>query len=241
MNPIPESWQKVIDVFAGGDAAWQPPERIATALRAPVEETTDLLADLHVAGLLDVWERDDGLVVALSPLGATRAKLRIVEQGPRQTPTWGRLGDPLPPVPRARGVASSTRGASLDLLADPRSGKPDENRGRHDAPSLLIGLGTTPWPNPSEIVAPICPICGSKRLPSHAYCLYCDRWGGDLAEPDRSNPDPPARKPRANPPRDVSADERASRAARKAKRQQRMSRRIRESSKSHPKRNNTKP
>jgi hypothetical protein len=240
MNPIPETWQKLIAVFAGGDPAWQPPDRIAAALGEPVEETTDLLADLHVAGLLDVWERDDGLVVALSPLGATHAKLRIVELGPRGTPTWGRVGDPLPPVPRARGVASSASGASLDLLADPRSGKPRVDRSRNDAPSLLIGLGTTPWPNSSEVAAPICPICGSKRLPSHAYCLYCDRWGGDAAESDRSNPDQPLKRPRATTPRDLSADERASRAARKAKRQQRMSRRIREATKSHPNRNNTK-
>jgi len=234
MNPIPQSWHNLMDVFAGGDAAWRAPEQIAEALGDPIDETNDLLADLHVAGLLDVWERDEGIVVALSPLGASVARLRIVEQGPRETPTWGRIGDPPPPVPRARGVAASGKGADFDLLADPRPARPRGERGRHDTPSLLIGLGTTPWPSASEATAAVCPICGSKRLPSHAYCLYCDRWGGDPAEPDRSHPDSHARSAPPARSRDLSASERASRAARKAKRQQRMAQRIREARKSDP-------
>src|SRR5690349_3412116 len=99
MNPIPEFWQKLVHILNGCDAAWQTPEQIAAAMEEPVDEATDLLATLHVEGLVDIWERDDGIVVALSPLGASVAKLRIVERGPRETPTWGRLGDPLPPLP----------------------------------------------------------------------------------------------------------------------------------------------
>ncbi len=232
MNVLPESWPSLVNLFAGGETVWRTPSQIAEALRAGEEETTDLLASLHVDGLLDVWERDSGPVVTLSPLGASIANLKIVEHGRLETPRWGRIGDPHPPVPRARCVAATARGGILDTLADRYPTQKLLTNDARPAPSLLIGLGKTPWPTSSPNSFSLCPVCGSRRLPSHAYCLWCDRWGGDLSDADRSQPQPNAKRTNTNPPRDTSCEDKAARANRKAKRQQRMSQRLRDAQQS---------
>jgi hypothetical protein len=57
------------------------------------------------------------------------------------------------------------------------AGRPDD----WPLPSLLLGVGLTPWPGPGQEHdhETTCPVCGSRRLGPHMYCLYCDRWGLD--------------------------------------------------------------
>ena len=145
MTQLPESWQALVKALAESDVAWQTPEQVAAATGGDTEETTDLLASLHVAGLIDVWERPEGPVITLSPWGASVARLTIVERGLDQSPRWGPIGDPLPPLPRARGVSRTSRGANLDALTDPKPLPPSADlKSGKVAPSLLIGLGFDP-------------------------------------------------------------------------------------------------
>jgi hypothetical protein len=60
------------------------------------------------------------------------------------------------------------------------------------APTLLVGLGLTPWPGPGVGSQPNrpCPACGSGRLEPSMYCLYCDRWGLDHRLLDGPPPKP---------------------------------------------------
>jgi hypothetical protein len=229
MTQLPEAWQVLVKLLAESDAAWQTPEQVAAALGGDFEETTDVLASLHVAGLLDVWERQEGPVVTLSPWGASVARLKIVERGLDQSPRWGRVGDPTPPLPRARGVSRSIRGASLDAVVDPRplpnSSDRESGKTAPGPPSLLIGLGSTPWPGASQGEISHCPVCGCRRLPPHAYCLWCDRWGGD--RPDSPRPEPILTVKNVAPTTRGLADEQSARAARKAKQRRRMAERVR--------------
>lgn len=227
MTQLPESWHDLVNSLADGGAAWRTPEQIAAAIGGEIEETTDLLASLDAAGLVDVWERDDGPVVTLSPLGASVAKLKIIEYGPDETPRWVRIGDPLPPLPRARGVAANARAAMLDDLVDPKSPRDAGDRASNE-PTLLIGLGTTPWPTATRESTPVCPVCGNRRLPTHAYCLWCDRWGGETTDREKPCRNSPAKVPGSPPTRDRAAEELAARAARKAKQRLRMSERVRQ-------------
>ncbi len=182
---------RVLKAVAGGPLAWSTPREVAEALGDGVEQTTDTLASLNVAGWVDVWEREEGLVVTLSALAAERLGLRLVEYGRLELPRWVSLNDHEPYPMRARRVLSGTRSAELEFLFDPYP-SPDEaaeaaeaiaSDGKLDRrPTLIVGQGLTPWPGPEEGRDRSCPACGDAYLPTHAYCLHCDRSGRDLPE-----------------------------------------------------------
>jgi hypothetical protein len=233
MVELSDAWRVVLNALVEAAVAWQSPEEIAGTIECGIEETTDLLCDLDLAGWIEVWDGASGPLVTLSPLGAERMGVRLVEIGPDATPRWAPVSDPEPPAPPSTHVCASGRAASLDFVADsapepvemaarseraaavfravaelrvhvlPRSpnvaGHPDD----WPLPSLLLGVGLTPWPGPGQEPdrEATCPVCGSRRLGPHMYCLYCDRWGLDcllMANPGRKA----ASRPRFTPVHD---------------------------------------
>ncbi len=189
-----------------------------------VEEVTDLLVDLDVAGWVDVWDRDPVPLVTLLALAAERLHVHLVEEGGDEVPRWARAGDPPPPRPRAKHVCAAEGAAALDFVPD-RLATPDvaaEQAEEADAlastlpdgcaravkvddlpwPTLLVGLGLTPWPGPDRDPCASCPACGSRRLEPHEYCLCCDRWGMDWKlRLDPASSAPRGRGRRPSPPR----------------------------------------
>ncbi|MFO0952759.1 MAG: hypothetical protein U0835_16745 [Isosphaeraceae bacterium] len=230
----------VIDAMAGGPGSWRTPAELASQVGRSVDETSDILCDLDLAGWVQVLEREAGLFVALSPLGAERLGLRLVEVGASGLHRWVGLGDPEPPSPRSKNLCAGERAATLGFVVDPCPSPPEsaeraeraeravafaarlENaagparpsgatagQGDPPAPSVLVGVGLTPWPGPNESPEPggVCPACGSRKLRAHMYCLCCDRWGLDGPPPtdgglartpefrrSRPAPDPAAEK-----------------------------------------------
>ncbi len=207
--------REVLDAVRGGPLAWRSPAEIAVALGWDLERTCDELAELHVAGWIEVWERDDGLVVTLSALAAERLGARLVENGRDDDPCWMAIGDPEPRPPRGRNVCRNEKCADFEFLMDPHP-PPDlaaelselevaserETAGpRLPVPTLLVGIGLTPWPGPEQGRSSPCPACGSAPLTPDAYCLRCDRWGRDGTLPEPPAPGPRPNRPRSSRPR----------------------------------------
>jgi len=196
---LPECWSAALEALLTAPVAWRTPAQVAGALGRGVEEATDLLCELDLAGWVAVWESPDGPVVTLSALAAARLSARLVEVGAAATPRWARAGDPDPPPVRPRHVCKNGRAASLEFVPDPEP--PPEvalarvcdppRKPRDDPPlttpraddrprpSAFLGLGLTPWPGPPRKPLGACPACGGRPLRPHVYCLYCDRWGLD--------------------------------------------------------------
>jgi len=251
MADLPETGIAVLNALIGAPLAWQTPAQVAASLGCELEPTLDLLCDLDVAGWLDVWEDQNGPSITLSPLAAERLSVRIVEVGPGETPRWAGSGDPDPPSLRSRSVLHTERGATLDYVVDPMSAAdflslqdppdaadavPQEgSRGTsrylyEPWPTVLIGLGLTPWPGPGEFSKAECPACSGRTFRHSMYCLYCDRWGRDrpnVATPPTTRSKPtPSRENRA--PECAKEDEQAQlerqRARRKSKRRRKHER-----------------
>lgn len=216
MADLPETGIAVMNALIGAPLAWQAPAQLATALGRDLEETLDLLCDLDVSGWVDVWEDQDGPLITLSPLAAERLCVRIVEVGPSETPRWAGSGDPDPPALRSRSVCKTDRGAGLDYVIDPTSSvdflsheDPDESAATtareqsragsrlfHESwPTILIGMGLTPWPGPTVPLKSLCPACAGRILRTCMYCLYCDRWGRDRPAAAVQRDKTPARPP----------------------------------------------
>ena len=161
--------------------------------------TIDALAAMDVAGLIAVWERPEGSLMTLSALAAEPARApagRVRPEagplGPRTTTARARRrGRRDPSWPRGRPWRSSSTTipgpdveAELRATAEPprrplRHHPPRRRSGEPPRPTLLIGLGLTPWPGPAAARADRCPACGAPRCRPTAYCLCCDRWGLD--------------------------------------------------------------
>jgi hypothetical protein len=254
MVELSESGRTFLEALIAGPAAWREVGTIADALGLGVDDTMDALCDLDVDGWLEVRDGEDGPLVSLSPLGASRLGVRLVESGVAETPRWARSGDPEPPPPRPRNVCAGERGATLEFVNDPMP-RPDlaaelaertavavakaerpaaaESPARPDAlpfPSVLLGVGLTPWPGPGQApdMSGICPACGGRKLRPHVYCLCCDRWGldrGSLAS-DPGEPLAPTPPTRPRPAPDPLIERlqherfRAHRKARRLKRRQ---------------------
>jgi hypothetical protein len=74
--PLAPKWASVLRVIAM-EAPWRrTPEAIARQIGQDRESLTDILADMHVAGLLDVLEEPDGIVVSPSRAGYARLRGR---------------------------------------------------------------------------------------------------------------------------------------------------------------------
>jgi hypothetical protein len=204
MIEIPENWKKVLDFLVQAPVAWQSATDIARTLLWDVEETTDLLSDMDVAGWVSVWVIEPEPVVTLSALAAYHYHVVLVEIGPKEQPRWSLLGEPDPVPPRAKNVASCDHHARQDKILDP-SPSPDlvleqseiqAERAAHyrrrlaatcrvedlPLPCHLLGQNRTAWPGPTQSNDPKpqrCPVCAGRPLLPHVYCLYCNRWGLD--------------------------------------------------------------
>ncbi len=78
MSEAPQSWHTVLEAIESGLSVWTNPAELAARLGSDLDETTDVLAALDIAGLILVREPDsfDGPVVALAPRGAERLIVR---------------------------------------------------------------------------------------------------------------------------------------------------------------------
>jgi hypothetical protein len=203
MVEIPENWKSVLDFLVEAPVAWQSIAQIARALVWGVEETTDLLSDMDVAGWISVWVLEPEPLITLSTLAAYHYQVVLVELGPEEFPRWSLAGEPDPIPPRAKNVASCEYHARQDKLLDPGPA-PDlameqaEIQARRAAryrrhlaetcceaddlplPCHLLGQSLTPWPGPPRADgSALCPVCAGRPLLPHVYCLYCNRWGLD--------------------------------------------------------------
>jgi hypothetical protein len=220
MGDLPDNWLLVIKVLLDSPVAWRKPAEIAAALGQGEEETTDLLCEIDLAGWLVIWDVGEGPVVTLSALAAARLGVRLVEVGSGQTPRWARAGDPDPPSLRSKNVCANERAASFEFVVD-EAPPPDltaelservealqavssaqRRAGELPTPTLLLGLGLTPWPGPRLPSVCVCPACGDRTLLSYMYCLYCDRWG--LDRPAAGGAEVLPVNPRVRPPRPES-------------------------------------
>jgi DNA-binding MarR family transcriptional regulator len=69
MNFSSDTWPAVLETLMQAADAWRTPAEIAADLGWDPDRTTDILADLHVAGLVEVWERCDDVTVAITDRG----------------------------------------------------------------------------------------------------------------------------------------------------------------------------
>lgn len=239
---------QLINAVVDAPSAWETPLQLALALGWTLEATLDVIADLDAAGWLDAWELAEGPVVTLSVAASNRLGVRLVEVGADETPRWARAGDLEPAGRRAAAVFRSERMAGLDLVADDRPSAEEalirQEEAEQDAltpraggrsnraempvprPTLLVGTGLTPWPGPAEVAGSTCPACQSVPLPSHAYCLRCDRSGRDA---DPAEPVVTATSDQLDPTRSVPRGETAPRVGsrRERERQRRRDKRKR--------------
>lgn len=233
---IPLSWQQVLGAVVSGPVAWRTPAEVATASGRCVEETTDLLAELDLAGWVQVWDLEEGPAVTLSPLAAARLLLRLVEGGLDQHPRWSRVGEAPPRAIRGSAATRRTPGDALAGALDQHPGPllsaiHNERAAALDdpaalahgqpppRPTLLIGHGLSPWPGPARANRPPCPACGGNPLKPYMYCLCCDGWGRDR----RTSPSAPTRP--QGPPADARAtDPRRAHDDRKRRRSRRRDR-----------------
>jgi hypothetical protein len=255
MVELPETWKAIVDVLLRATVAWQTSARIAEALGRDVEETTDLLSQMDEAGWITVWDADPEPFLILSALAAERLHVHLVEVGPNETPRWARIGDPLPPSPKARNVPWMKQAAALDLVPASRPSPEVEairseqverrailRAGAHvprdpiaslPPPRLFRGEGLTPWPGPGQKGPSPCPACGGQPLRRHEYCLYCDRWGLDALLPSvppprvrrTCGPSGPVSRPQARAREEQTQAERE-RLQRKARRRAKLEARI---------------
>jgi hypothetical protein len=152
---------------------------LAEKVSAGYEQVQDTLLGLDVEGFIEFWEREEGLAFTLSPLGAERLDMRLVEVDDDRS-MWILRGDPDPPLPRAKGVMRQD--VTLDFFEDvtPQTKAPAWVGKRLFDPTglpyptiFLTKNGHTPHQGGT------CDSCGGEPLQEYMYCLKCDRWGLD--------------------------------------------------------------
>jgi hypothetical protein len=226
MPDLTEDGRRILQAVCRGERAWRTPVAVAQELGRELGPTLDAMAELHLEGWLDVWERPEDLVVTLSARAARLLGVRLVERGRRSLPRWAGRRDPEPRRRAGPGRAGDEPAGDVTWAGDPsptaeeaviaRESATDRGTRGRSRPSLLIGLNLCPWPGPGQRApgAP-CPGCRGARLPADRYCLCCDRCGADAE-------DVASRRQRRTPPRQ---DRAATEARRNAERSRRRSRR----------------
>jgi hypothetical protein len=191
--------QHLLNAIVAGPLGWQTPQQLATRLGLELDQTADLIADLNSLGWLDPWETERELYVTLSPRAAERLNVHLVQIGRSEVMRWRSWDEPEPPQPRST-ARSAGRADALDLIADPTPGPEAQAMAAERAerltvvsedpadskwmetlprPTILLGLGLSPWPGPRRSPAKVCPGCSSIPISETSYCLVCDRWGLD--------------------------------------------------------------
>lgn len=206
MAELPDIGLPIFKALCDAPLAWRTPAELASAVGLDLEATLDLLSELDETGWIAVWEVEEGPLVTLSALAAERLQVRIVEVGLGQKPRWALLGEPDPPSQRSRSVFLSDHPALAQLATSPdlppdeaveRGEGPDRRPAGSKAPvgkeifprpTILVGLGLSPWPSPTVEIQTPCPACGGRVLQPRMYCIYCDRSGTDLPPRDGATP-----------------------------------------------------
>jgi hypothetical protein len=241
MFEITDPGRDLLRAIVSAPLGWQTPVEISALLGLDLDRTSEALADLDAGGWLASWETERALYVTLTPHAAERLRVRLVQVGRSEVMRWRSLDEPEPPAPHVSTV-SSGRADFLDLIADPAPGPEAEAIGAEHAqrlaatkaaeggeawlallprPTILLGLGLTPWPGPRPAAGRPCPGCNARELSMRSYCLVCDRWGLDhLLVAARGRAFRPAgpRRSTPNEPRDVAGQATAAKASRKARR-----------------------
>lgn len=76
LSMLPRNWMGVLEVVAMEPPWRRTPQALARQIGRDRESLTDMLADMHVAGLLEVEERPDGIFVTASRAGIARLRAR---------------------------------------------------------------------------------------------------------------------------------------------------------------------
>ena len=79
-DEIPEAWRKALFAITA--------YRIAFLGLCRLPGGAEILDELIEAGLVAIWDRDDGRFLTLTPLGAERLGVEIDERGPLNDPRW---------------------------------------------------------------------------------------------------------------------------------------------------------
>ncbi len=201
---------QILKALAEASVAWQSPDQLASTLGWKRSRVADRLVDLEDRGLVETWDLEEDLYTVLTPLGAQRMGVRLVEGGTETPLYWEPIASPEPRPARARLTCCKAASADGAFVVDPnpsaeamaehhewtaasqRVNDPD----RLPRPTQLVGLSQVGWPGPSQVEPhQPCPVCQDRPLSLSSYCLYCDRWGADailqkLTGPASPDPDP---------------------------------------------------
>jgi hypothetical protein len=187
----------------GALPAWTTPAALAERLDLdPLEDSIgDALTDAEAERLIQTWDGPSGPSIALTPLGAARAGLRLTDDGER----WMSLNEPLqairctpePGSEHASTLAGKEWGhngyldsfpdpavvdvAFAEMQADTLPLEPDHGRSHPffhfwAKPVHLLG-STVIWR--AAFGEKICSGCGGLPLAADFYCIRCDRAGLD--------------------------------------------------------------
>ncbi len=77
MNALTEQSRRLLEMLQDGTLSSNTPAEVARKLGWDVEQTTDLLADLHVAGWIVVHEFADRITVSLSSHAVERFEATV--------------------------------------------------------------------------------------------------------------------------------------------------------------------
>jgi hypothetical protein len=134
-------WHRIARAITEGPTAWHTPRQLAVQLRLDVEQLTDELADMDLAGWLAVWERPDDVAVTLSPLTAARFRVRLAT-GRHGGSRWIAAGGTERPPEQARGglyrqhepLRDAGRGLKPKSIWSHAWGTRPRTRGLHEPP-----------------------------------------------------------------------------------------------------------
>ena len=208
MLPPTDCAAAVLSALIGAPVGWRTPEELASDSGLDLSTISEALVDLDIAGWIHPWELAGKTLATLSPAGAERLRVRLIQVGRSDSMRWASIDDPEPPPPRPSGRCSFIHPEALARLLDPTPGaeavaiiaeslaklarrKPaevdpaaaaaarEQRLAMVPRPTRLLGQGLTPWPGPAIAASGLCPGCSAHSLAANEYCLVCDRWGLD--------------------------------------------------------------
>ncbi len=86
--PLPDDWLEIVNNLLQANSAWQTPATLARRMSRDLEKLTDTLAEMDLAGWLQIWERPDGVMLTISAWGANRLIARLIPAGPGGSWRW---------------------------------------------------------------------------------------------------------------------------------------------------------
>ena len=137
LNDLTELGRRIVDDLVGAKLAWRRPGQLASSLGLATDDVLDALADLEGQGWIVAWEEwPEGTSVTFTPLAAEVLQIRIVEEGPKETPRWARAEAPDPSPPKAKRVFRDF--AVMTLVIDPSPSPPEAFEIGQDLAGLQI-------------------------------------------------------------------------------------------------------